>query len=70
MSKEDKCMLSRFFWLQWRSPTKGDWVLTVQQDLKDFGIPCDIGFIKSVTAQSFKNLVKLKTKEYALECYL
>ena len=70
MSKEDKCMLSRFFWLQWRSPTKGDWVLTVQQDLKDFGIPCDIGFIKSFTAQSFKNLVKLKTKEYAFRVLL
>ena len=47
-------MISKFFWTQWRNPTKGDWTETVKQDLKDFKIG-----IEDITAKS-KNVVSQK----------
>ena len=38
----------------------------VRLDLMDFGIPVDLDFIKSKSKLSFKNLVKLKSKEHCL----
>ena len=46
---EEKQMLSKVFKIQWKYPVKDDWVLQVQQDLRDLDI------------------VKIKSKEYALE---
>ena len=58
-------MLSKFFQVQWKYPTRGDWVEDVRKDLKDFGIDESLEFIKSKSEYSFKNMVKKKAHEYA-----
>ena len=39
----------------------------MKQDLEDFGLPGTLEFLKSKSVNSFKRIVKIKTKEYALK---
>ena len=64
---EEKQMLSKVFKIQWKYPVKDDWVLQVQQDLKDFDIVWNIEEIRGKSPYSFKKHVKIKSKEFALE---
>ena len=59
-------MLYKFFEAQFKYPNKDDWTLQVKDDLDDFGLPGSLEFLKSKSIHSFKRLVKIKTKEYAL----
>ena len=65
-------MLYQFFEAQhkYHKVHKDDWTLQVAEDLKDFGIPENFEFIWSKSKNSFKRLVKIKTKEYALKYLL
>ena len=63
-------MLYKFFETQSKYPSKDDWALTVRNDLKDFGIPENVEFSKSKSVNSFKGLVKIKTKEYTMKYLL
>jgi hypothetical protein len=63
-------MLSKVFKAQWKYPVRDDWTTTVQQDLKDFDISLSIDEIKVKSEYSFKRLVKIKAKEYALDSLL
>ena len=58
-------MISKFFWTQWRNPTRSDWTETVQQDLKDLKI--ELEEITSKSKSAVKNMVKTKAREYALK---
>ena len=60
-------MVYSFFITQWYSPSKGDWTEQVKEDLLDFDISSSFDFIESKSAEAFKNLVKIRAKEYALE---
>ena len=60
-------MLAQFFRTQWNQPCKGDWTETVKDDLDKFGIKEDFEYIMSKSKESFKKIVKIKAKEYALE---
>ena len=69
--KKDKAqMLWRFFTAQSFDSTEGDWVLKVQEDLRTLGIFTDTEYIKSLSKQTFKALVKHKGKEYSLQTLL
>ena len=46
--------ISKFLWVQIRSPVKGDWILTVYSDLKDFGISIELGDLSRISRESFK----------------
>ena len=59
-------MLKKFFLTQWYQPCEGDWTETVKQNLEEFNIPCNFESIKSKSRESFKRLVKIRAKEYAL----
>ena len=67
LSRDKNGMLYSFFTTQWNSPSKGDWTELVQKDLEDFNIPCSFNFILSKSKEASKNLVKRKTKEYAIK---
>ena len=43
-----------------------DWTAQVKLDLEDLQIPEDLEYIKSKSKDSFKNLVKMKSLEFAL----
>ena len=63
-------MLSKFFRVQWKYPTSQDWTEQVKSDLEEFNIPIDLEFIKSKSEYSFKNLVKVKAREYAFDKFM
>ena len=49
------------------NPSKDDWSLQVVQDLKDLKINEDLAYIKSLSNSKFKEMVKMRTTEFALE---
>ena len=59
-------MLFSFFITQWHNPCRGDWTEQVKEDLSDFGIPCSFDYIERKSKETFKQIVKIKAKEYAL----
>ena len=70
VTRDNDKMLAKFFQVQWKYPTRGDWVEDVRQDLIDFGINESLDVIKSKSEYSFKNLVKKKAYEYAFYSFL
>ena len=64
---EQSEMLHKAFMAQWKYPTKGDWVEEVQKNIEELEINMNLEEIKKKSANSFKRLVKIKTKEYALK---
>ena len=67
---EENQMLAKVFKTQWKYPSKDDWTIQVQEDLKHFGIKMDLEEIGGMSSYRFKKLVKMKSKEYALEYLL
>ena len=59
-------MLSKFFYAQWYDPVKGDWTKQIKNDLCDLNIDDDISKIKNYSAFRFKNIVKQKGRQLAL----
>ena len=66
LNEKDDSMLKEFFRAQCESPVKGDWVLTVLDDLRELGIQKSFDDICEMTKISFKKIVKSKVKEKAL----
>ena len=64
---KDEEMLAMFLKIQWKYPCKEDWTTQVQEDLEDFGMDNDLEKIKTTSKNSFKRLVKMKAKKYALD---
>ena len=60
-------MLYKFVITQWNNPTRGDWTELVKQDLKDFGLKEDITSLKKTKRNTFKRMVKSKSREYAFK---
>ena len=66
--KSDKQkMLYKFFMAQWEDPTKQDWTELVKKDLSDLKIKLSLEEIESKSKITFKNLVKVRIQEYALD---
>ena len=66
--KSDKSkMLYKFFMAQWEDPVRQDWTELVKADLDDLGIKLSLEEIERKSKMSFKNLVKIKIKEFALD---
>ena len=58
------------FITQWKFTIKDDWTEEAKANLKQLKINLSLDEIKKKSKNSFKRLVKLKTKEYALEYLL
>ena len=67
LKSEKSTMLYKFFIAQWENPVKHDWTEKVKSDLHDLGIRDDIPHLESKTQLWFKNSVKAKVKEFALD---
>ena len=63
-------MLYTFLMTQWNNPTRGDWTEQVKQDLEDFDIPQSFELMENKSQETFKKLVKVRAKEYALKILL
>ena len=69
VNRDESEMLYKFFSAQWNHPSENDWTTQARQDLADFGLEPDLNLIKSKSKWSFKTLIKIKAKEFAL-CFL
>ena len=63
-------MLHQVFMAQCKYPVRDDWIFAVKQDLSDLKINLSFEEIKRKSEWSFKRLIKIKSKEYALEYLL
>ena len=63
-------MLSKVFIAQWKYPVKDDWTLKAKENLKDFSMDMSLKDLQRISQYSFKKMVKVKTKEYALDYLL
>ena len=63
-------MLYKTFIAQWKYPVKDDWTEEAKSNLSELKINLSLEEIKKKSADSFKRMVKIKAKEYALEYLL
>ena len=52
---------------QWEDPVKQDWTELIKTDLADLGNKPNLEEIESKSKMSFKTMVKIETKEFALD---
>ena len=67
LQQDPKSLLFEFFNAQLNNPIKGDWILTVKDDLKDLKIDLNFDSIKKLSKTKFKMIVKDKTNITALQ---
>ena len=67
--KDDE-MLYRVFKAQWDNPVKDDWTLEVKRNLEELNIHLSLEEIQKKSTNSFKNLIKTRAKEFALDYLL
>jgi hypothetical protein len=60
-------MLYKFFVAQWENQTKCDWTERIREDLADLDIEENFDYIQSKSKETFKNIVKVKIREFTLE---
>ena len=65
LHEDDDTLLQTVFKAQCNKPVAGDWVKTVQDDLKDIDLDMSFSEIMKQTKDSFKNLIKSKVKAAA-----
>ena len=70
LKENEETMLYKFFKAQWTWPVRGDWTIQVKEDLEDFNIPSALDYLEGISSNSFKTLIKKRSKEYALEKFL
>ena len=67
LHEEDESLLSKFFWLQIESPTKGDWASTCLDDLRKLRITDKLKDIKLMSKNQFTKMLKERVKENAFK---
>ena len=66
LTENEESLIRRFFDLQLKMPTKGDWASCCLKDLQELGISCSLKEIEIMPYKEFKKLLKMKIKEKAL----
>ena len=67
LNENDDTLLLEFLRAQCENPVKGDWVLTVLDDLKELKIDANFDKIREISKEAFKKTVKNKIKEKAFQ---
>ena len=67
LNEGEKSILRRFFFAQLKQPSKGDWVHSIRDDLRNLDICLDFEQIKQCPKYEFKALVKKSIEVKALE---
>ena len=62
LNEDEDSLIHKFFTAQCRNPVKGDWVMTVKEYLSDLDINMTFEQMKSMSKQSYKNMVKEKVR--------
>ena len=67
LKTDKRSMLRKFFQAMYENPTKDDWTEQVMKDLSDLNIKADLQALEGMAKSTFKNLVKCKGMEFALD---
>ena len=67
LNEDKSSMISKFFYLQLKQPTRGDWVSRCQQDLKELEISETLEEIEMMTKGRFNRILKERIHENALK---
>ena len=68
LNRKDDELLLKVFKSQCKNPVKGDWCLSVQEDLKDFGLESySFDRIKKIKKNKFKKIIKKACKATAFK---
>ena len=67
LHEKQTSLLYKFFTLQLEQPTKGDWVSTCMEDLKELRISQTFDEIKLMSKNQFTKLLKERLKENAFK---
>ena len=67
LEEEDSTLLSKFFKLQLRKPSKGDWASKCIRDLKELEIQYSLQEIKVMSKMQFTNILNQKINENAFK---
>ena len=70
LNLDENELLVKVYRAQKSDPAKNDWCLQVQQDLDEFGIDLSEDDIKATSKDKFKEMVKMKCKQAALQYLL
>ena len=63
-------MLYKSFIAQWKYPAKDDWIFKMKENMEELDIHLSLKQMKIKSAESFKNMVRIKAKEYTLDFLL
>ena len=66
LNQNEDSMLGQFFRAQCDSPTRGDWVSSVQQDMHDLELEMTFDQIKAYSQEAFKDIVRKHVRISAL----
>ena len=66
LTEDEDCLIYRFYSAQRKSPSRNDWSITVENDMKDLGISQTIDEIKSMKKEKFGKIVKKAIEEESL----
>ena len=68
MNERKSLMISKFFYAQLNKPLKGDWILSVLDDLKNVELDCyTFDELENLTKKQFKNIVNESVKTNAFD---
>ena len=67
VNREKHQMIYSFFMTQYHRNCKGDWVLQVEKDFKDFNLISSFSFLENISKEAFKKLVLEGAKPFAFE---
>ena len=70
LRQDENSQVYKFFQLQLSQPVRGDWVSTCKEDLSQLKIYDSFEDIKRMSETKFKNILKTRMKENALEYLL
>ena len=67
LDEDEGSTIYKFLQLQVEQPTRGDWVSTCRENLKQLDLPESFNDIKSITRNRLKNILNEKIREAALK---
>ena len=70
LNLDKKQLLSKFFKCQESSPYKGDWIVTIREDLQKLNIDMTFEQIQSMKKSKFKKFIKEKINNSAFQYLL
>ena len=67
LNEDPKSLINRFYQSQCKNPVRGDWCLTLKENLKTLKIVSSEEVIKNLPEQAFRKLVNSAIKKEAFQ---